>query len=73
MTTKDGTLRWRIKLLYFDILNSVVTKTIQIFTNSEATFTGIGTDSEGNIYAVGMSDNTLHQLTCDDILLQESE
>ena len=41
-----------------DILNSVVTKTIQVFTSSEATFRGIGTDTEGNIYAVGMSDNT---------------
>ena len=56
--------------------DSIVKKTMKIeekkiFTRSGAGFRGIDTDTEGNIYVVGMSNKKLYQLTSDGTLLQE--
>ena len=53
------------------VKNALLTEEKKIFTRPGVNLRGIDTDSEGNIYIVGMSNNTLFQLTSDGKLLQK--
>lgn len=53
------------------IENSQLTNKKSVFTVSGTTLRGIDTDTEGNIYTVGMTSNKLYQLSPDGSLMQE--
>lgn len=53
------------------IENSQLTNKKSVFTVSGTTLRGIDTDTEGNIYTVGMTSNNLYQLSPDGSLMQE--